>query len=85
MAIIRAKITVDIELETESTLFDVENLKATVLKDLQNSKQNYEIHNINGIEVCQRCGSKSLAERSSQGGWYCKRCYRALTDPKTPY
>ena len=85
MAIIRAKITIDIELETESRLFDIENLKATVLKDLQNSKQNYEIHSISGIEVCQRCGSKSLAEQSSYGGWYCKRCYRALTDPKTPY
>ena len=82
---VRAKITLDIELTSKSDLFDIVNMEATVTHSLVNSKQGYIIHDIKGVEVCQRCGSKSLAHHSPHGVWYCKRCYKALTDPKTPY
>lgn len=82
---VRAKFTLDIELTSKSNLFDVVNLEATIRDSLVRSMQGYIIHDIKGVEVCQRCGSKSIAHHSDHGGWYCKRCYKALTDPKTPY
>lgn len=82
---VRAKITLDIELTSKSDLFDIVNMEATVRHSLVNSHQGYIIHDIKAIEVCARCGSKSIAHHSDHNIWYCKRCYKALTDPKTPY
>lgn len=82
---VRAKITLDIELTCKSDLFDIVNMEATVEHSLVNSHQGYIIHDIKAVEVCARCGSKSIAHHSDHGCWYCKRCYKALTDPKTPY
>lgn len=39
-----------------------------------------------GVVMCDRCQKAKAVEHStSTGSFYCKRCYKALTDPKTPY
>ena len=40
---------------------------------------------VRGGIKCDRCGAKAVELSDSTGLSYCKRCYRAVTDPKTPY
>lgn len=45
---------------------------------------NYELKNC--AVMCDRCKKAKAVERStSSDAFYCRRCYKALTDPKTPY
>lgn len=45
---------------------------------------NWEIKS--GVVMCSRCQKAKAVERSYVSkDFYCRRCYKALTDPKTPY
>lgn len=44
------------------------------------------INAIKATAICDRCHKAKAVEFSTSTDMcYCKRCYRAVTDPKTPY
>lgn len=40
---------------------------------------------VRGNIKCDRCGKAKAVELSDTGFSYCKRCYKAVTDGRTPY